>query len=96
MEQSIIRAKIQKGLPLPVRSKIAEVVGLGNMTKNVYIDHIAHQVELHRRKQQDLKSQEQEALRKLTQMQLFHNKRKENKQTVEMESQPNQIPLHSY
>ena len=28
MEQSILRVKIEKGLPLPVRSKLTEVVGL--------------------------------------------------------------------
>ncbi|KAI4889743.1 hypothetical protein NFI96_003301 [Prochilodus magdalenae] len=33
MEQSILRAKNQKGLLLPVRSKLAEVVGLGSMGK---------------------------------------------------------------
>lgn len=51
MEQSIVRAKNQQGLPLPVRSKLAEVVGLGNMVKSMYIDHIAHQVELFRKKE---------------------------------------------
>ncbi|KAF0039027.1 hypothetical protein F2P81_009511 [Scophthalmus maximus] len=50
MEQSTLRAKLQKGLPLPVRSKLAEVVGLGSMAKGVYTDHIAHQVELYRKK----------------------------------------------
>lgn len=65
-----MQAKIQKGLPLPVRSKLAELVGLGSKTRSVYIDHIAHQVELYRKKKQDLKDQDQEALRKLTQIQL--------------------------
>ena len=74
MEQSILRAKIQKGLPLPVRSKLAEVVGLGSMTKGVYTDHISHQVELYRKKEHDQKLQDQETLRKLTQIQLTDNK----------------------
>lgn len=74
MERSILRSKIQKGLPIPVRSKLAEVVGLGSMTKSVYTDHVAHQVELHRKKEHDLKEQDQEALRKLTQLQLTDNK----------------------
>lgn len=33
---------MQKGLPLQVRSKLAEVVGLDSTTKSVVIDHIAH------------------------------------------------------
>ncbi|KAF0044772.1 hypothetical protein F2P81_003930 [Scophthalmus maximus] len=77
MEQSILRAKLQKGLPLPVRSKLAEVVGLGRMAKGVYTDHIAHQVELYRKKEHDQKVQDQEILRKLNQIQLVENKRKE-------------------
>ncbi|XP_076866938.1 uncharacterized protein LOC143518376 [Brachyhypopomus gauderio] len=77
MEQSILRAKIQKGLPLPVRSKLAEVVGLGSMTKGVYTDHIVHQVELYRKKDHDQKEQDQEILRKLNQIQLLDNKKKE-------------------
>ncbi|KAL6475707.1 hypothetical protein MHYP_G00167470 [Metynnis hypsauchen] len=81
MEQSILRAKIQKGLPQPVRSKLAEVVGLGSMGKGVYTDHIAHQVELYRKKEHDQKEQDQEILRKLNQMQLLDNK-KEKKQAL--------------
>ncbi|KAM3612829.1 uncharacterized protein V6R79_015327 [Siganus canaliculatus] len=73
MEQFILRAKIQKGLPLQVRSKLAEVVGLGSMAKGVYTDHIAHYVELHRKKKQDQREQDQETLRKLTQIQLMNN-----------------------
>ena len=101
MEQSILRAKIQKGLPLPVRSKLAEVVGLGSMAKGVYIDHIAHQVELYRKKEHDQKEQDQEILRKLNQIQLVDNKKKDKKQAVVIQSQPqlnqplppSQIPL---
>ncbi|KAL6473216.1 hypothetical protein MHYP_G00194040 [Metynnis hypsauchen] len=80
MEQSILRAKIQKGLPLSVRSKLAEVVGLGSMAKGVYTDHIAHQVELYRKKEQEKKEQDQETLRKLTQVQLTDSKKKEKNQ----------------
>ena len=75
MEQSILRARIQKGLPLPVRSKLAEVVGLGSMAKGVYTDHIAHHVELYRKKEHDQKEQDQETLKKLNQIQLV-DKRK--------------------
>lgn len=70
MEQSILRTKIQKGLPASVRSRLAEVVGLGSMTKSVYTDHIAHQVELYRKKEQDQREQDQDTLRKFTQLQL--------------------------
>ena len=70
MEQSILRVKIEKGLPLPVRSKLAEVVGLGSMKKGVYTDHIAHQVQLCRKKEHEQKEQDQETLRKLIQIQL--------------------------
>ncbi|XP_047448301.1 uncharacterized protein LOC125012407 [Mugil cephalus] len=77
MEQSILRAKIKKGLPLPVRSKLAEVVGLGNMAKGVYTDHVAHQVDLYRKKEYDQKEQDQETLRKLNQIQLVDNKKKD-------------------
>lgn len=59
---------------------------------SVYIDHIAHRFELYCRKEQELKSQDQEALRKLTQMQLVDNKRKEKKQAVVMESPRDQTP----
>lgn len=88
MEQAILRSKIQLGLPQPVRSRLAEVVGLGSMEKGVYIDHIAHQVELHRKKEQDQKDQDQDTLRKLTQLQLVDNRKKEKKQALMMEAQP--------
>ncbi|KAI4884634.1 hypothetical protein NFI96_014245, partial [Prochilodus magdalenae] len=92
MEQSILRAKIQKVLPLPVRSKLAEVVGRGSMGKGVYTDHIAHQVELYRKKEHDQKEQDQETLRKLNQIQLVDSKKKEKKQALVIQSQspPNQ------
>lgn len=100
MEQSILRAKIQKGLPLPVRSKLAEVVGLGSMTKGVYTDHIAHQVELYRKKEHEQRDQDQETLRKLNQIQLVDNRKKEKKQAVVMQNQselnqtiPQPLPL---
>merc|ERR1719309_988081 len=70
MEQAILRSKIQKGLPLSVRSKLAEVVGLGSMTKGVSTDHIAHQVNLFRKKEQEQRVQDQEVLRKLNQVRL--------------------------
>ena len=95
MEQSILRLKIQKGLPQPVRSKLAEVVGLGSMTKAVYTDHIAHHVELYRKKEHDRKEQDQEVLRKLNQIQLVDSK-KERTQAVVMQnqSQAYQSPSH--
>ncbi|KAI3367263.1 hypothetical protein L3Q82_008150 [Scortum barcoo] len=92
MEQSIVRAKIQQGLPIPVRSKLAEVVGLGSITKSVYTDYVAHQVELHRKKEHAQKEQDQEILRKLNQIQLTDNKKKEKKQAVVMQSQPQPQP----
>merc|ERR1719309_1619903 len=72
MEQAILRGKIQEGLPLSVRSKLAEVVGLGSMTKGVYTDHTAHQVDLFRKKkkEQEQRVQDQEVLRKLNQVRL--------------------------
>ncbi|KAL7889589.1 hypothetical protein AOLI_G00018470 [Acnodon oligacanthus] len=82
MEQSILRAKIQKGLPLPVRSKLAEVVDLGSMAEGVYMDHIAHQVELYRKKEHDQKKQDQETLRKPKQIKLVDNKKEEKKQAL--------------
>ncbi|KAI3374233.1 hypothetical protein L3Q82_006083 [Scortum barcoo] len=93
MEQSILRGKIQKGLPLPVRSRLAEVVGLGSMAKSVYTDHVAYQVELYRKKEHEQKEQDQEVLRKLNQIQLVDNKKKEKKQAVVMQSQlpPNHL-----
>ncbi|KAL7886782.1 hypothetical protein AOLI_G00045030 [Acnodon oligacanthus] len=87
MEESILQAKIQKGLPLPVRSKLAEVVGLGSMAKVVYTDHIAHQVELYRKKEHDQEEQYQEDLRKLNQIQLVDNKKKKKNQALVIQSQ---------
>lgn len=87
MDQSVLRGKILLGLPLPVRSKLAEVVGLGSMERRVYTDHIAHQVELYRKKDQDIKGQEQETLRKLNNIQLVETKRTERKQALVMQSQ---------
>ncbi|KAK6299147.1 hypothetical protein J4Q44_G00306570 [Coregonus suidteri] len=75
IEQSILRAKLQMGLPSPVRSKLAEVVGVGSMTKGVYTDHIAHQVDLYRKKEHNQKEQDQETLRKLNQIQLVEKKK---------------------
>lgn len=87
MERSILRAKLQMGLPPPVRSKLAEVVGLGSMAIGVYTDHIAHQVDLYRKKEHDQKEQDQVTLRKLNQIQLVENKKKEKKQALVMQDQ---------
>ncbi|XP_049338481.1 uncharacterized protein LOC111191565 [Astyanax mexicanus] len=87
MEQSILRAKIQKGLPLSVRNKLAEVVGLGSMATGLYTDHIAHQVELYRKKARDQKENDQETIRKLTHIKLLDNTKKEKKQAVVMQGQ---------
>ncbi|KAE8278128.1 hypothetical protein D5F01_LYC23801 [Larimichthys crocea] len=86
LEQSILRTKLQEGLPPVVRSKLAEVVGLGSMVKGVYTDHIAHQVDLWRKKEHAQREQDQETLRKLTQIKLMDNK-KEKKQALVMQSQ---------
>lgn len=61
MEQSslIVLDKIQQELPIPVRSNLAKVACLGNIVKNVYIDHIACQVEVNRKKEQDKKNQDE-------------------------------------
>ena len=91
MEQAIIRGKILQGLPLPVRSKLAEVVGLNSMAKTVYIDHVAHQVEWLRKKEYSQKEQDLETLRKLNQIQLDEgkkNKDKEKKQALVLGNQP--------
>ncbi|KAM3624267.1 uncharacterized protein V6R79_021278 [Siganus canaliculatus] len=77
LEQAIVRDKIQQGLPLPVRSRLAEVVGLSSMTKAIYTDHIAHQVELYRKKQCAQKEQDQETLRKLNQIKLTEQRLRE-------------------
>lgn len=92
MEQSILRTKLQKGLPLQVRSKLAEVVGLGSMTKSAYIDRIAYQVEFFRKKEQDLKDQDQEPLRKLTQIQLADNEKNGKNQAVVVQGLPDSPP----
>ena len=87
MERSILRVKILSGLPLPVRSKLAEVLGLGSMTQGVYTDYIAHHVELYRKKEHDQKEQDREVLRKLNQIQLVDNKKSEKKQALVIQSQ---------
>jgi len=87
MDQSVLRGKILLGLPLPVRSKLAEVVGLGSLERSVYTDHIAHQVELYRKKDHEIKGQEQDTLRKLNNIQLVDTKRSERKQALVMQNQ---------
>jgi len=91
MDQSILRTKILMGLPIAVRNKVKEVVGLGNMKNSVYTDHIAHQVELYRKRGDDLKEQDRETLRKLNHLQLVSDK-VESKQALAMKNQdpPNQ------
>ncbi|KAL7882340.1 hypothetical protein AOLI_G00091890 [Acnodon oligacanthus] len=87
-------------------SKLAEVVGFGSMAKGVYMDYIAHQVERYRKKEHDQKEQDQETLRKLNQIQLVDNKKKEKKQALVIQSQtvleqplpqlqPSQVQLQS-
>ncbi|TNN23400.1 hypothetical protein EYF80_066480 [Liparis tanakae] len=83
MDQSVLRGKILIGLPLPVRSILAEVVGFGSLGRGVYTDHIAQQVELYRKKYLDIKGQEQETLRKLNQLQLGDNKKPEKNQPLQ-------------
>lgn len=95
LEKSIMRDKIQQGLPQPVKNKLAEVVGLNSMTRSVFTDHIAHQVELHRKKEHAQKAQDQETLRKLNQIQLAGHKNKEKKQApVMQEPSPPAQPPH--
>ncbi|XP_053284413.1 uncharacterized protein LOC128445671 [Pleuronectes platessa] len=106
MEQSILRSKIQKGLPLTVGSKLAEVVGLGSMEKGVYTDHIAHQVVRYRTKEHDQRQQDQEVVRKLHQIQLVDNKKIKKQALVIqnqapldqslLQSQLNQVQLQSF
>lgn len=86
MEQPIMRALIQKGLPLTVHRKLAEVVGLGSMTKSVY-------TELFHKKEQDQNDQDQETLQKLNQLQLMDNKKKEKKQALVIQAWPDPPPL---
>ncbi|TNN86265.1 hypothetical protein EYF80_003682 [Liparis tanakae] len=94
MDQSILRTKTLMRLPIAVRNKVKEVVGLENMKKSVYTDHIAHQVELYRKKGDDLKEQDRETLRKLNHLQLVSDK-VERKQALAMKNQdpPNQPVL---
>ena len=80
METALVRTKIEQGLPEPVRKKLIEVVGLGNMTSAIYIDNVAHYVDLHRKKELQQKMADQETLRKLTTAQLAPQK--DNKQAA--------------
>jgi len=91
MDKSILRGKILMGLPLPVRSRLAEVVGLANMKKIVYTDHIAHQVELYRKKGDNLKERDRETLRKLNEIQLMSDKA-EKKQALMQNQAPSNQP----
>ena len=103
IDKSILRGKILMGLPLPVRSRLAEVVGLGNMKKSVYTDHIAHQVELYRKKGDDLKEQDRETLRKLHEIQLVSDKAEKKQALMQNQvpsnqpaPQPNQAEFQSF
>ena len=92
MEQALVRAKIQQGLPAPVRRKLAEVVGLNSMTRAAYTDNVQHQVDLHRKKEQSQREQDQDNLRKLTAAQLA--RQKEAKQATVVPTDIQQLPVN--
>ena len=49
-EQVLVRGRVEQGLPEVVRRALNEVVGLSSMDKALYIDHVAHYVNLYRKK----------------------------------------------
>ncbi|XP_061634484.1 uncharacterized protein LOC133480455 isoform X4 [Phyllopteryx taeniolatus] len=95
MEKAILRDKIQKGLPLQVRSKLAEVVGLGSMSRAIYTDHIAHQVELQRQKELIQKEQNLEMMRKKSNTVSWDKKGKETSRSTTDAGPAHPEPLQS-
>ena len=65
LEQVFVRGKVEVGLPVEVQSGLLEVVGLDNMNRAVYTDHVTHYVNLYREKIIAQSEEEQETLRKL-------------------------------
>ena len=70
LEQAIVRTLIEKGLPTPVRTKLAEVVGLSSMSKQIYSDHISHQVTFYRKRLESQRESDRLDMRKLTQIKI--------------------------
>lgn len=70
MLTSLFRNSVVEALPVQVRSRLEEVVGLTSMPHDQFRDNVVHAIEKHRREEQRLVEQEKSVQRKLAQLQL--------------------------
>ncbi|KAI2647268.1 Elongation factor G-like protein [Labeo rohita] len=79
---ALFRTAIVEAMPLTVKAKLEDVVGLNSKTHKEFRDHVVHAVEQHRKQELKIKNQEKELQRKLTQLQLEEliNKKKKVRQ----------------
>ena len=99
MELAFLREKIMKGLPVWVRNRLDDVVGLSSFSRQTFTDHVSHHVECFRKKERALKAQDEEAMRKLTQIQLmesFKNNKDKNQAVVLPGQQQPVMPFQGY
>lgn len=76
---TLFRQAIIDSLPCAVKSRLEDVVGLNSKSHKEFCDYVSHAVDQYRKTEQQLKKQESELQRKLTQLQLEELTRKSKK-----------------
>lgn len=92
---TLFRNAIVDAMPQTVKSKLEDVVGLNSKSHKEFCDHVSHAVDLFRKNEQKLKTQEKELRRKLTQLQLeeLSNKNKRKIQAAVQKDEHNQMSV---
>ncbi|KAL0150967.1 hypothetical protein M9458_053694 [Cirrhinus mrigala] len=84
---TLFRQAVIDAMPLAVKCRLEDVVGLTSKTHKEFCDHVSHAVEQFRKNEQKLKNQEKELQRKLTQLQL-EELTKKNKKKFKLHAPP--------
>ena len=103
LTNSMFRAAILEGLPVPAKTRLEEVVGLDSKNYREFVDYVAHAVERHRKDEKNADKQLKEIQRKLLQAQLEEIKSKDKLKAKEdlaprkiapmmVEQKPEEIP----
>ncbi|KAL0152038.1 hypothetical protein M9458_052642 [Cirrhinus mrigala] len=85
---ALFRTTIVEAMPAAVKAKLEDVVGLNSKTHKEFRDHVVHAVEQYRKQELEIKNQEKELQRKLTQLQLEELISKKKVQAVQKEDHP--------
>ncbi|CAI5692236.1 unnamed protein product [Oreochromis niloticus] len=68
--EALFKSMVKKGLPAPAQQKLEQVVGLSKMDWPLFVEHIVHHVNYHRKEKQREEETNKHLTNKLTQLQL--------------------------